>query len=253
MLNYIKSEWFRTFHRKYLYITLGCLSAVIIATAIILRINETDLLDVTGSLGTFLLSVVISVMSAGYYLTLLIADMIFTDEYKHQTLKNTVSYGTSRVKIYMGKLISSMMAGMLVLAVIIAVTIAASLLILGMDAQFTEVLTQTMLPKILAFLPLWMAGVAMGIMLLFFFKNTAASFAFLGIAFVLPMVLNYLRALYPVFGTIRDLMVVSKLNLVSSSNMVTGSLMADCWITGLAAVLIYTLIGALVFSRKEIK
>ena len=53
--------------------------------------------------------------------------MIFSDEYKHQTLKNTVSYGISRVKIYLGKLISGLMAGVLVMTVTVAVTVVTAL------------------------------------------------------------------------------------------------------------------------------
>ena len=70
---------------------------------------------------------------------------------------------------------------------------------------------------------------------------------------VLPMIFGYISPLYTIFGEIKNLMLVTKINLVSNASLVSGSLMADCWITGLAAVVMYTVIGALVFSRKEIK
>lgn len=253
MLNYMKSEWFRTFHRKYLYIMTGCLCALVILASVFLKVNEDVMYDMTDYMGTFLLSIVTTGLSMGYYLAMIVADMMFSDEYKHQTLKNTVSYGISRVKIYLGKLISGLMAGVLVMAVTVAVTVVTALLVFGPDAEFSGHLLNTMLPKLLAFIPLWMGGVAMGTMLLFFFKNTAATFAFLGIAMVLPAIFGYISPLYPIFGEIKNLMVVTKINLVSNASLVSGSLMADCWITGLAAVVMYTVIGALVFSRKEIK
>ena len=253
MLNYMKSEWFRTFHRKYLYITTGCLCALVILASVFLKVNEDVMYDMTDYMGTFLLSIVTTGLSMGYYLTMIVADMIFSDEYKHQTLKNTVSYGISRVKIYLGKLISGLMAGVLVMTVTVAVTVVTALLVFGTDAEFSGYLLNTMLPKLLAFIPLWMGGVAMGTMMLFLLKNTAAAFAFLGVAMVLPMIFGYISPLYPIFGEIKNLMVVTKINLVSNASLVSGSLMADCWITGLAAVVMYTVIGALVFSRKEIK
>ena len=116
----MKSEWFRTFHRKYLYITTGCLCALVILASVFLKVNEDVMYDMTDYMGTFLLSIVTTGLSMGYYLTMIVADMIFSDEYKHQTLKNTVSYGISRVKIYLGKLISGLMAGVLVMTVTVA-------------------------------------------------------------------------------------------------------------------------------------
>lgn len=112
----------------------------------------------TDYMGTFLLSIVTTGLSMGYYLTMIVADMIFSDEYKHQTLKNTVSYGISRVKIYLGKLISGLMAGVLVMTVTVAVTVVTALLVFGSDAEFSGYLLNTMLPKLLAFIPCGWAG-----------------------------------------------------------------------------------------------
>ena len=45
------------------------------------------------------------ILSVGLYATLLTGDIVFSDQYKNNTLKNEVSYGVPRVRIYLGKLI----------------------------------------------------------------------------------------------------------------------------------------------------
>ena len=46
-------------------------------------------------------------LTVGIYLVPAICDIIFSDQYKLNTLKNEMAYGTPRLRVYFGKLLAS--------------------------------------------------------------------------------------------------------------------------------------------------
>lgn len=91
MANYIWSELYRTYRRKYPYLLMGA------------------------ALAAGLMSFSISpplVFIVCYYGLVLIVHCVFSDEYIHHTLKNTVSYGIGRRQIYLGKYLAALLVAL---------------------------------------------------------------------------------------------------------------------------------------------
>ena len=96
MFNIIRSELYKTRHRKYPYILIGILSAFILFFVTVIafqnRVNNANI-----GQGDVLLACV-PLLSMGVYMTILIVDAVFSDEYKNQTMKNTACFLASSLR-----------------------------------------------------------------------------------------------------------------------------------------------------------
>ena len=68
-------------------------------------------------------------------MTILIVDAVFSDEYKNQTMKNTVAFGISRTSLFFGKLIAELIVAVISLIVLLAVLILSTLILMGPGDQ----------------------------------------------------------------------------------------------------------------------
>ncbi len=115
MRNYLAAECYKTFRRKYFYIALAvCLGLeLVLLGGYWLTLswgNPNVTFSSTAVLVPFLLGM-------GLYAPLITGDIVFSDQYKNNTLKNEVSYGVPRARIYLGKLLVS--TGVAVLAAVV--------------------------------------------------------------------------------------------------------------------------------------
>ena len=103
MLNVMRSEFYKVSRRKYPYLLIGitCLLELMLLGIFVLSNRHH-----TSNFVVYehVIPILVMAFSAGLYFTLPIVDMVFSDEYKNLTLKNSVSFGTSRASIYFGKL-----------------------------------------------------------------------------------------------------------------------------------------------------
>ena len=76
-----------------------------------------------------LLGILAMALQSGLYFLLIATDIVFSDQYKNNTLKNEASYGLPRVRIYLGKLLSSVLVAVVLCAVLIGGYLAFSLLL----------------------------------------------------------------------------------------------------------------------------
>ena len=70
----------------------------------------------TASVG---LTVLLYLLPFGYYATAVTGDIVFSEQYKHNTLKNEVAYGLPRLRIYFGKLLASTLLALAACAVLV--------------------------------------------------------------------------------------------------------------------------------------
>ncbi len=141
-----------------------------------------------GSFGECL-SLLIPFFSAGIYLAVIVADAVFSDQYKTGTLKNEVSYGIPRERIYLGKLATAAAAGLLlVFLTLLAYAVLCRLLIPAGPEDWQAV--QTFLFRLLAAVPLWLGALALTMAVMFNVGQTIP---------VMVVVLLLLAGLGPVF------------------------------------------------------
>ena len=251
MRNYLAAECYKTFHRKYFYIDLiVCLVLECVLLGLYWLTMSWGNPNVTFSSTAVLVPFILSV---GLYAPLITGDIVFSDQYKHNTLKNEVSYGLPRVRIYLGKLAVAALISVLAALLMLALYLGGCWLLF--PHEVTDGQTWQLIGYCLAgAFPLWLAS--LGVVNACYFlihSNTIAAFAGVGIIGVLPSVLQALGLLlHPVFEVIRqfmpNVMVDSLANMAFQWNYV-----GLCWLSGLVWFAAATAIGLLAFRRKEIR
>lgn len=211
-------------------------------------------------------------MSAGLMLVAIGGDMVFSEQYKNNTLKNEVSFGLRRCSIYLSRWIVTLLVMLLVFLVLAGTYLLGCLALLGLPgdetalAQFGMSAAEALRTSLaylgyytLTSLPLWMGG--MSCVLCFYFlipNSTFAALAYvLGVVGTLPSLLQALGDYVSrVFTTIYRLTLVYPFDILNRITPGTSFDMAftgRAWLIGLGWTLLTTVIGISVFSRKEIK
>lgn len=130
MLNYLRSEFYKVFRRKYTWITLIVLLAlesVLVWGFGFINANgsHVDVAEAAYSMWTLL--------SMGCFFPLLTGDMVFANQYKNGTLKNEVAYGIPRGRVYFGKYLAQLAVSVLFCAVMVLFYLGASYVFLYRD------------------------------------------------------------------------------------------------------------------------
>ena len=217
--------------------------------------------------------------AAKVYTAIIMVDIVFSDEYKYKTFKNTLSFGFTRTQVYFGKLAVSM----IVTAVIFFITLAAYLVSLFLLLGFPEDmgLIGVVFNRVAAAIPLYIGALCLCNACAFIIpNNTAFSFVYMGFLMV-PYLLFYTLTLLnpaftPLFGTalvtpfytsimgldihvanMGDMMgvgfKVDNIENILNAALLPGTSVAYCLILGLAYAAAATLIGLAVYRRREIR
>lgn len=249
MLNYLNGEFYKVFRRKYFFITLAILLA-----GIAFLVWGWTLINRNGSSVNFYFgsSMLVLMFSAGLYCTLITSDMVFSDQYKSNTLKNEVSFGLSRTRIYVGKLLVQTIIAVLLCAVAVLAYMGLCWLGLyhdGMDAAGFQLVGYCLL----GVFPLWLGAQAFSNAILFNVKNEIMGAGIVVAAF---MLLHNVIRLLAMFFTDKLMVLYSLMPTVmveTLPNMVGDwSYIAQCWAVGLVWVALSSVLGLQAFRRKEI-
>lgn len=100
MLNYIRAELYKATHRLYTWIMLGL---VFLGEGFMFLVwfDNREYMTFYDAV-----SVVGMMMALGFIATIFTCDIVFAGQHQNGTLKNEVSFGLSRTKIYFGKFIA---------------------------------------------------------------------------------------------------------------------------------------------------
>ena len=265
MFNYIRAEFYKLVRRKYTYIALGfflLLEGLLVACYAFHNAHSNP----TPFGGA--IPIVVEMGAVGFCICLLTADIVFAGQYKNSTLKNEVSFGLSRTRIYLGKLIAQTLLSILYLVAMMGFFLGACAIVLPIDPPLApgEPLYYTLAENALiivgwflaAGLPLWIAGQAAACTCQFLINgDMAASFVYVGIVFVLEPILQIAGALTG--GRVGDVLfkICAYLPgpLLDSAKSTVGdwSYMGQTWIVGLFWLTVCTAVGLYGFNRKEIK
>ena len=251
MRNYLSAECFKVFHRSYFYLTL--LFCLLGEGLLLLGYwltwswgNGTVTFANTASMVTLLLAV-------GMYATIVTGDMVFSDQYKNNTLKNEVSYGVDRTLIYLGKFSTALLTALVAAIIMLAFYLGGCWLLFPHGIEDVPALAVIGYCLVGA-LPLWIGSQAVAMVCYFLVRNsTAAAFAAIGILAVVPSVLQVLGILiHPVFGDIRQFFPAVMLDALSTQAF-NWNYVGMCWASGLLWTLLATVLGVILFRKKEIR
>lgn len=124
MLNYIRAEFYKATHRLYTWIMLGLifLGEGFLFTIWIDQREYTTFFEAVSLVGMM--------MIMGFFATLFTCDIVFAGQHQNGTLKNEVSFGLSRAKIYLGKFITMTILSVLAMVIVLGVYIVVCRVIL---------------------------------------------------------------------------------------------------------------------------
>ncbi|MGM9607567.1 MAG: ABC transporter permease [Oscillospiraceae bacterium] len=259
MLNYIRAEFYKVFRRKYTWITLGIALALEALLASGFAFTNAHGNNMTFYRGAIMVTVMLSV---GFYATLLTGDMVFAGQYKNSTLKNEVSFGLSRTRIYLGKLAVQMVMSILFCVVMVAFYVGLCWLLLYHDPETDALIMQIIGSCLATVFPLWVGVQAVTCACMFLIKSElGGAFLAVGIFALLPNVVWLASAL--ISGSDGNLVgdalmaVYNHMPTVMAENAVNvvgdWAFCGKAWIVGAVWFAVFTAIGLCGFRKKEIK
>ncbi|MBE6053845.1 MAG: hypothetical protein E7212_08005 [Clostridium sartagoforme] len=153
MINYIKSEIYKNLRLKENYITIIALMAFVIFLNIVLHLFAKQYPDFSYANTSFAFSSLYTSLYVVIMFSPLAVSLIFGQEYKNNTLKNTVSFGISRSIIYFSKLLITIVYALILgLLVVGAFIISAYLLLDNSGVEQLKLLIDSLIAGIPIFL-----------------------------------------------------------------------------------------------------
>ena len=248
MVKYLQAECYKLTHRRtYLFGFFAFILGGITAFMLLCKYNAGD-----GASMNFFLVNLPSLLSIGLYLSLIISDMVFSDQYKFNTLKNEVSFGLPRLRIYLGKLIATAMIAVVFCLIIVLFYAGVAALLFPIEEGLPEVVEYVGKFMLLS-LPLWLGGLGFNYMLLFVMKgSTAATVVYMLAMALTGTVVDMLELIQPklwdVMEAVRDCLLTTPFDRM----LVTSEAIGHAWLVGMGWLVIATGIGAIVFRKREI-
>lgn len=274
MLNYIKSECYRISHRPTLYVTTAILCALIIAGIVFLAYFGWDQYGLDLARTGYAYSMLISSPLIYMFMAVVIPALIYNSVHKHGDVKNTIAGGLSRVQIFAGKCITSLIAATIVLAIVLSVWIASAELLLAPGGPFSACDLLLEVPAI------YLIAAANVITILLFFeifkRELLVGFAWSVIWLILPTVLSALGMHFDILASIANWMPyqflknaadVSTLASGTSGNIswsinasepvgtvlwYTSEGLCKCLLSGAIGVAVFSLSGWLILRRRDL-
>ena len=257
MLDYLRAECYKMLRRSYLWMALlitGGLELVLVLLWAWINCELPN--NMTASAG---FNMVLYLLSLGYYATAITSDIVFSDQYKYNTLKNEVAYGIPRARIYLGKLFAGALLSIGACVLLLGWYALLCALMLPGDGGALEALKVLGFALLCAF-PVWLGSQALYLLCFFSIRgNTAATILGICIIALLGQVLTFLSLLLSMPApTLADcLLAVHSLLLTSPLENFTAAVwdwsrVSWAWLVGAGWCVGTTALGLWRFSRKEI-
>ena len=256
MGKYLLAEGYKLTRRSYLWLALLITGALELLLVVLFAALNGDVTNMTASVG---LTVLLYLLPFGYYATAVTGDIVFSEQYKHNTLKNEVAYGLPRLRIYFGKLLASTLLALAACAVLVLwYGLLCGVLLPGDGAMLNA--WRTVGFGLLTALPVWLGAQSLYLTCFFVFRgSTAATLVGTGILAILGQALQLLYLLVsvrvPALGEVvlvlQDLLLTAPLEGLID-DVWNWSRMGWAWAVGLGWCAATTAIGCWSFHRREI-
>ena len=275
MLNYIHAELYKATHRVYTWIMLGL---IFLGEGFLFTIWF-DQRDYTTFFNA--VSIVGSMMILGFFATLFTCDIVFAGQHQNGTLKNEVSFGLSRTKIYLGKFIAMTILSVLAMVIALGVYLAVCRVMLPdyvADAVYYEgggalAALEIVGVGVLTELPVWLGCQAIICAASFLLNsaivaNVVALGVVMGSRFILYISILFMREdnpLVPLLAKIYSWLPYEILNAAypgvgrlinddpAPTIAISWEMVARGWIIGGFWLIFATAVGLYLFHKKEVK
>lgn len=256
MLNYIKSECYRTSHGKSLYRTIAVLAGLVLLMNTALALGKQYIPDFRYGTFRFSLNTYTGMIFIMVLFGAVIPGCLFIDDRRNGVLKNVVAYGISREKIFLGKCVVAFLFTFLILCTTLLMYVGSAWLLLGNPEwlPLREMLTGTA-----ASLPSAAASLIFLLLLgALYEKEMIAVIWWAAVFCVLPAVCAIAGLKLELFARIASWM---PYNFLQSEAIVTYSAyqclwdtsagLARCIISGVTGMVVFLLLGIWRFRKQE--
>ena len=257
MLSYLKSECWRIATSKGVYLLTFALAALALAANLLLFAMNHLEADFPYGTARFSLSNLIAMIFLVMLFAGVLAFLLYADDRKNGTTKNTLAAGLSRTQVFFGKCLTSSCFGLASALVILLIYIGSAVVLL--DGPASEAVAVLLL-GIVAVLPASVAAIVLTIASLHFIQNSywAATF-WMVVLFVVPTLIFslglYFEPLALLAGWLPGSIFLNEVGEVSMSSFdclwQTGSGMLRCLLAGIISGAIFFGFGLWCSRRME--
>ena len=135
MFRSIQAECYKVVHRPYFWITTILCALFSVGVIFCLYLIKTEASGVNPVNMPFAVASLLFGLPAGICLVVLGVDMVFSEQYKYNTLKNEVSFGIGRFRVYASRWVVSLLVLAALYLVLVLVYALSSLILLGLPSQ----------------------------------------------------------------------------------------------------------------------
>lgn len=250
MVKYLNAEFYKAIHRR--TYTFCMLAFVLGGEALLLFLLKTASFSNAATYDD-VLSVLPLALSIGVYLVPGICDIIFSDQYKQNTLKNEMAYGLPRTRVYFGKLLAAAVTAVIFCAVIVAFFLGLGALTFPAgDAAVTAAQFAKLGKSLAVALPVWLGALSFVIMLLFVMKGSVSAVVLYIFTLSLGEVLDLMQVFLPKIGDFCALVQRCLINTPMDTVMNGSFDIPYAWAVGMAWFAISAILGAICFQKREI-
>ncbi len=242
MLKIIHADLYKSFHRMYLYVFMAVMSGLAIFYNVIFA-SQSAPRETAFHFSLLLLAYPL-------YFAVMFVDIILGEENKEHTLKNTVSFGISRTKLFLAKNISAILITLAVAAVTVGVFYVSGLILLKAGSGYTTALLTDLGKRIGIALLVYLAAVVMGTFLSTVIKrNGLFIFAYFGALIVPMLVFKLLTLANQIFRHAADAMLMAQPDILVQAT--SAQMLNVVWVA-LAHIAVFAILGVLLGKRQEI-
>lgn len=259
MLNYIKSEFYRNFNTKGNYVFLFGSMGFVIFINVALGLFANSQVNFPYGSTKYSFSSFYTYIGLLMLISTFLVSIIFGQEFKNSTLKNSISFGISRSEIYLGKFLVEVVICTINLILISSVYAIAAYVMLE-DSGI--IYLQDFITAIIAGFPLLLVSVTAAHCFYFIFDNEGSAVA------VWSMVIVFVPLLISIAG--RKISILGKISKWLPWN-IAGNAIFDssigrivmpwnstegfirCFIVGAIGLAVFYTLGLIIFKKKEIK
>ena len=254
MMNYMKSELYRSLKNRNLKIMMAIFMGLMTVMVLVLYYYRVTDANFNYANTGFTLSMMYSSMTMILLLTMVISSIVDDSEYKNHTIKHSVAFGIDRKSIFFGRFFIQLLVCIVVYILILAYLTAISYLFL-VHSNKGEIIHLVRIS--LGCLTCLIAGLTISYVFIMIHENQMIG-ATWGLVIIvgLPVICNLLGKKVEIVKAMGEFL---PYNLIADSGKVVASNGADfgaavnASLIGLVWTIVFLLIGIMTFQKKEIK
>lgn len=256
MTNCIKSEFYRIFRTKALYIMVGACLMVVLLYVGVLWAMSVFTVDFPWATTKHAFSMLETSMNIPMFLSAVMGSLVVSDELRYRTFNNSVAFGIPREQIYRSKVIVGMAASAFCLLVTETGLIGSGYLLLENSGA---TYTLSLLKGTAACIPAWIAGMVAFMSLYYVTGSRSTSiWIWLLIIVAVPAVVSVLGMRFEFCARLASWMLYPMVTSATLTeewlefNWSTAAGFLKCWEAGMFGISLFIVLGILGIRRREL-